>query len=82
MCRDGRSRGFAFIGFKTAEQAAKAQQYFDRSFLGACKLSVSFAESYKAMSYNVKGVSPTSKHDQRKLADGNATAQVVNRYRS
>lgn len=41
---DGRSRRFAFIGFKTDDEAAKAQHWFDRTFFGTTKLNVQLAE--------------------------------------
>jgi hypothetical protein len=47
-CRDGQSRCFAFVGYKDASQAAKAQKYFDRSCLGTSRLSVSFADSFRS----------------------------------
>ncbi len=41
---DGRSRRFAFIGFRTEDEAAKSQQWFDRTYLGTTKISVQLAE--------------------------------------
>ena len=46
-CRDGVTRCFGFVGFKTAEQAQVALKYFDRSFMGASRLAISMAESLK-----------------------------------
>ena len=40
---DGRSRRFAFLGLRTAEEAAAVQRYFDRNFLGTARISVQFA---------------------------------------
>lgn len=37
---DGKFRRFAFIGFKTEEQAKLAQSYFDQTFVDTCKISV------------------------------------------
>ena len=41
---DGRSRRFAFIGFKTTDEASKSQQWFDRTYLGTTKINVQLAE--------------------------------------
>lgn len=41
---DGRSRRFAFIGFKTNDEATKSQQWFDRTYLGTTKINVQLAE--------------------------------------
>lgn len=40
LCRDGQSRQIGFVGFRTAEQAEEAIKYFNRSFVGALKISV------------------------------------------
>jgi len=40
---DGRSRQFGFVGFRSHEDALRALEYFDRSFMGAAKLSVEWA---------------------------------------
>ncbi|XP_049848370.1 probable RNA-binding protein 19 [Schistocerca gregaria] len=39
----GVNRRFAFVGYKTEEEAARAREYFDRSFLDTSKLEVEFA---------------------------------------
>lgn len=38
--RTGRSRQMAFIGFRSPEQAEDAIRFFNKSFMGASKLSV------------------------------------------
>ncbi|KAL7541608.1 hypothetical protein ACHAXR_013349 [Thalassiosira sp. AJA248-18] len=67
--KDGRSRKIAFVGFQTAEQAERAVSYFDRSFAGTARLSVSLAFSKKkgppAASTSADGTAefrPWSKH--------------------
>lgn len=37
---DGTSRRFAFIGFKTDSEAAKAKNYLDRSYIDTSRISV------------------------------------------
>lgn len=38
--KDGKFRRFAFIGYKTEEQAKLAQSYFDQTCIDTCKISV------------------------------------------
>lgn len=38
--KDGKFRQFAFIGYKTEEQAKLAQSYFNEIFIDTCKISV------------------------------------------
>jgi multiple RNA-binding domain-containing protein 1 len=38
--RDGQSRQMAFVGFRTAEEAAAAQKYFDHTFIDTSRLAV------------------------------------------
>ena len=45
--KDGLSRKIAFVGFQTSSQAEIAVSYFDRSFAGTARLSVSLAFSTK-----------------------------------
>lgn len=55
--KDGKFRRFAFIGYKTEEQAKLAQTYFDQTFIDTCKISVEQCAnlgmySYKFCYYN------------------------------
>lgn len=38
--QDGTSRRFAFVGFKSSDEAARAQKYFDRTFVDTTRISV------------------------------------------
>ncbi|KOC62529.1 putative RNA-binding protein 19 [Habropoda laboriosa] len=38
--KDGKFRRFAFIGFKTEEQAIAAKEYFDKTCIDTCRVSV------------------------------------------
>ena len=38
--KDGRFRGFAFIGFKTEDEATNARDYFNGTYFGAAKIDV------------------------------------------
>ena len=40
--KDGKFRNFAFVGYKTEEEAQRAQSYFNNSYFGAAKLTVDF----------------------------------------
>eukprot|EP01040_Poterioochromonas_malhamensis_P025999 gene25999-32577_t len=40
---DGTSRNFAFIGYRTTDQAEAARKYFNNTFMGLSRLSVSLA---------------------------------------
>jgi len=38
--KDGHFRRFAFIGYKTEEEATSAQSYFDQTYIDTCRISV------------------------------------------
>lgn len=40
--KDGKFRNFAFVGYKTDDEAKKAQTYFNNSYFGASKIQVDF----------------------------------------
>ena len=42
--RDGTSRRFGFIGYKTEAEASAAKDWFDRTFLDSSRLSVTIVE--------------------------------------
>lgn len=44
--RDGKSRRFCFLGFKSDESAADVVKYFNDSYLGTAKISVEVARSF------------------------------------
>ncbi|QRW00441.1 RNA recognition motif protein [Ceratobasidium sp. AG-Ba] len=45
---DGQSRRFAFVGYKTNDEAAAAKAYFDRTYIGGSRISVELVDSTKA----------------------------------
>ena len=59
--KDGRSRKIAFVGFQSTSQADLAVAYFDRSFAGTARLSVSLAFSKKT-GPSASDYRPWSKH--------------------
>ena len=62
--KDGKFRRFAFIGFKTEEQAIAAKEYFDKTCIDTCTISVehcaSLGDSSKPRSWS-KYASDSSK---------------------
>jgi multiple RNA-binding domain-containing protein 1 len=42
--RDGSSRRFGFVGFKTDTEAEAARNWFDRTFIDSSKISVSLVD--------------------------------------
>ena len=42
--KSGKSRGFAFVGYRTAEQAAKAVEWFNGTFIDMRRISVEIAK--------------------------------------
>ena len=45
MFKNDKSRKFAFVGFKTEEQAKTARDYFNKTFLHTSKIEVDFAKA-------------------------------------
>ncbi|XP_017877575.1 probable RNA-binding protein 19 [Ceratina calcarata] len=43
--KDGKFRRFAFIGFKTEEQAAAAKEYFDKTCIDTCRINIEHCAS-------------------------------------
>ena len=41
---DGTSRSFGFVGFKSETEAKKAQEYYDRTFIGMTRINVQAVE--------------------------------------
>ncbi|RYG97718.1 hypothetical protein EON65_52445, partial [archaeon] len=42
--KDGKSRGFAFIGFRSDEQAKEAMKYYNNTFIGLSRISIEIAK--------------------------------------
>ncbi|KAH7575192.1 hypothetical protein JRO89_XS02G0060600 [Xanthoceras sorbifolium] len=60
--KDGKSRQFAFIGFRTEQEAEEAIKYFNKSFLDTCRITCEIA--HKVGDLNVPR--PWSRHSLRK----------------
>lgn len=48
--KDGKSRKFAFVGFRTELQATEAQKHFNNTFIGMSKISVEMAKKFNDQS--------------------------------
>lgn len=42
----GNFRRFAFVGYKTVEMAQQAQEYFDKTYVGAAKICVELCTGF------------------------------------
>lgn len=42
--RDGTSRRFGFVGFKTPQEAQKAREWFDKTFIDSTRIQVGLVE--------------------------------------
>lgn len=69
--RDGKSRRFAYIGFKSDQDGLNAVKYFNNSFLDTCKLQVEIAKSFgdETISRPWSKYSVGSSAHQQKLAE-------------
>ena len=62
--RDGKSRQFGFIGYRTSEEAQEALQYFDRTFLDTSRIQVEVAVKYHEDSHQHQQQRPWSKYSK------------------
>ncbi|KAL6261672.1 hypothetical protein P5V15_006761 [Pogonomyrmex californicus] len=79
--KEGKFRRFAFIGYKTEEQAKLAQSYFDQTFIDTCKISVehcaNLGDSSKPRSWS-KYASDSSYNKAHKIQDVKSKEKSVN----
>ena len=45
MLKNDKSRKFGFVGFKSEQEAKKAKEYFNRTFLHTSRIEVDFAKA-------------------------------------
>jgi multiple RNA-binding domain-containing protein 1 len=45
--RDGKSRNFGYIGYKTLKEAKEALRYFDRTFIDTSRIIVKQAKAVR-----------------------------------
>ena len=51
---DGTSRGFGFVGYQSAEEALKAKEYFDKTFVGTSRVQVEVVAKVSRLLRSVK----------------------------
>ncbi|KAM1032575.1 hypothetical protein EV1_035853 [Malus domestica] len=64
--KEGNSRQFAFIGFRTGREAQEAMKYYDRSFLDTCRISCEIARKVG----DPEIPRPWSRHSKKKEGEG------------
>ncbi|KAM1484582.1 hypothetical protein TB2_035701 [Malus domestica] len=64
--KEGNSRQFAFIGFRTRRDAQEAMKYYDRSFLDTCRISCEIARKVG----DPEIPRPWSRHSKKKEGEG------------
>ncbi|KDN51926.1 hypothetical protein RSAG8_00477, partial [Rhizoctonia solani AG-8 WAC10335] len=77
---DGKSRRFAFLGYKTNEEAIAAKKYFDRSYIGGSRISVEIVDSTKLHEPNKKRARTSNQgdHPQKPVnASSNERANTI-----
>jgi multiple RNA-binding domain-containing protein 1 len=79
----GKSRGFAFVGFKGASDAAAAQKKFNNTFLGASKIRIEAArlrdeeEPSRERSRDQSNQKPNSRQEKQKMEVFESYKQMV-----
>ncbi|EJD46946.1 RNA-binding domain-containing protein [Auricularia subglabra TFB-10046 SS5] len=75
--QDGSSRRFGFVGYKTEEDARKALEYFDRTYVGTSKISVQVVQG-------TKDAPPPRPHKRPRLEgpDDEAAAALATTFKS
>jgi len=75
--KEGKFRGFAFIGFKALEEAEKARDYLDNTYIGAAKVKVEqckdlgASEDHGSKKHQKKAVNKENELDNRdKISTG------------
>jgi len=57
--RNGKSRFFGFIGYKSDEAAEKAQKYFNNTYIDTSRISVEFASGV-GVSHHINAIDLTN----------------------
>ncbi|CAE6423309.1 unnamed protein product [Rhizoctonia solani] len=72
---DGKSRRFAFLGYKTNEEAIAAKKYFDRTYIGGSRISVEVVDSTKLQEPNKKRARTSKQEGHSKEPTGASTLE-------
>ena len=73
--KSGKSREFAFIGFRTEQQARDAQSYFNNTFIQTSKMTIDIAKSIHDPTLLIQS---RSRHSQQKLIKQNKEKEKKN----
>lgn len=65
--KSGKSREFAFVGFRNEQQANAAQQYFNNSYIGTSKIQIESAQKLTSIENIENPESLRSRHSKKKL---------------
>lgn len=57
LVRDGKSRQFAFIGYRTNEEAEEALKYFNNTYIDTCKITCEVLIVFNVFSPWCRGIS-------------------------
>ena len=70
--KDGKFRGFAFIGYQTDAEAGAAKKYLDGTFVGAAKIKVEICNELGESSRKKDKKKEKNESEVKKKADGDA----------
>ena len=77
--KEGKFRGFAFIGYSSKEEAQAAKQYLDGTFVGAAKIKVEFCnELGKSNKENSQKKTKVKEDKPKKVKDNSDIAKYEN----
>ncbi|KAF5752818.1 multiple RNA-binding domain-containing protein 1-like isoform X2 [Tripterygium wilfordii] len=69
IIRDGNSRQFAFVGFRTEREAEEAINYFNKSYLDTCRITCELARSVGDPNIPRPWSRHSSKNEEKKISD-------------
>ncbi|XP_038701815.1 multiple RNA-binding domain-containing protein 1 isoform X2 [Tripterygium wilfordii] len=67
--KDGNSRQFAFVGFRTEREAEEAINYFNKSYLDTCRITCELARSVGDPNIPRPWSRHSSKNEEKKISD-------------
>ncbi|KDP32677.1 hypothetical protein JCGZ_13675 [Jatropha curcas] len=76
--KDGKSRQFAFIGFRTEREAEEAIKYFNKSYLDTCRITCEIAHQVGDPTIPRPWSRHSQKKEQKEIEHGNKAAGARN----
>ncbi|XP_062096184.1 multiple RNA-binding domain-containing protein 1 isoform X2 [Humulus lupulus] len=76
--KDGNSRQFAFVGYRTEHEAEEAIRYFNKSYFDTCRISCEIAHKVGDPNIPRPWSRYSSKTDEKTTKDGNKVAVIKN----